>query len=266
MGRLVLLSGPSCVGKGPLHRAAEKLYPELTSKMKNVVLYNDRDPRPGEIDGKEFRFVKSGKVTSFPEDQYVRIEIREGNSQALRLEDIKEVVRGENIGFLEAYYKFVAAIRSHRGLSHIQEKITTVFLSPLSKEEITFLKNTYDELIEEKNQNEKMKKVGAELKKFITDVMRRKLLRRVQRQKGIHSIKDLEDVEKRAGTAYEEIKSASQYDYVLPNHDGEDSDNWEQFYYPIGDARKSLLSFIEILEGSVPSYHEDWSNDSLPEI
>ena len=25
----------------------------------------------------------------------------------------------------------------------------------------------------------------------------------------------------------------------LPNHDGEDSENWDAFYYPIGDAESS---------------------------
>ena len=264
MGRLVLLSGPSCVGKGPLRRAVQKLYPELIAKMKNVVLYNDRDPRPSEIDGKDYIFVKTGEIGAFPEDQYIKMEIRRGNFQALRIEDIKEVVESKKIGFLEAYYRFVSAIRSHHSLSSVQPKITTVFLSPLSYEELTFFKKAYEALIKEIDRNEKTEKVSAELSKFTTDVMRRKLLRRVQRQKGIPSIKDLEDVEKRAGTAYEEMRSASQYDYILPNHDGEDSDNWEQFYYPIGDTRKALLSFVQILEEEKPTYCERWSDNLLP--
>jgi|GEM_PF-2468638 hypothetical protein len=33
MGRLVILSGPSCVGKGPLHRALKVISPQLTSEI-----------------------------------------------------------------------------------------------------------------------------------------------------------------------------------------------------------------------------------------
>lgn len=38
---------------------------------------------------------------------------------------------------------------------------------------------------------------------------------------------------------------------VIPNHDGEDSDNWDAFYYPIGDARKTLLAFVGLLQSVV---------------
>src|SRR6184192_2943415 len=44
---------------------------------------------------------------------------------------------------------------------------------------------------------------------LVTDVMRRKLLRRAQRQKTQLSLKDLEEIERRAGSAYRELKEAS---------------------------------------------------------
>jgi len=48
---------------------------------------------------------------------------------------------------------------------------------------------------------------------------------------------------------------------VIPNHDGEDSDNWEAFYYLIGDARKALEAFAGLLNGSVPLGVEQWDED-----
>ena len=33
------------------------------------------------------------------------------------------------------------------------------------------------------------------------------------------------------------------------NHDGEDSDNWEAFYYPLGNAHRAPLAFADLLEG-----------------
>jgi hypothetical protein len=82
--------------------------------------------------------------------------------------------------------------------------------------------------------------------------MRRKLLRRTRRQKGELSANDLKDIESRASSAYREMQEAWHFEYVIPNHDGEDSDNWEAFYYPLGDARKTLDAFAALLKGVVP--------------
>jgi guanylate kinase len=50
----------------------------------------------------------------------------------------------------------------------------------------------------------------------------------------------------------------------LPNHDGEDSDNWDAFYYLLGDARKSLLDFVALLTGQPPRWAERWAPDVTP--
>ena len=51
VGRLVILSGPSCVGKGPLYAALKKFYPDVAGAMTRFVLYDSRAPRPGEVEG-----------------------------------------------------------------------------------------------------------------------------------------------------------------------------------------------------------------------
>jgi guanylate kinase len=51
--------------------------------------------------------------------------------------------------------------------------------------------------------------------------------------------------------------------YVIPNHDGEDSDSWEAFYYPIGDARQALNAVAALIEGVVPSGAEKWGAELL---
>jgi len=99
---------------------------------------------------------------------------------------------------------------------------------------------------------------------LVTDVMRRKLLRRAQRQKTQLSLKDLEEIERRAGSAYRELKEAHHFEYVIPNHDGEDSDNWEAFYHPLGDARRALLAVVAFLRGEGPKGVEKWEKDLLP--
>ena len=94
--------------------------------------------------------------------------------------------------------------------------------------------------------------------------MNRKLLRRASRQNRYISLADYRDIDKRATLAYSEMKKAWQFDYVIPNHDGEDSENWDSFYYPLADARQTLLAFTGLLEGETHSCVETWEQDMLP--
>jgi guanylate kinase len=136
-------------------------------------------------------------------------------------------------------------------LKAFASKITvlSIFLTPLSREEIQFLQS---------------RERGLSVEDFLTDVMRRKLLRRTQRQNNILSLKDLENIERRAASAYTELKEAWRFEYVIPNHDGEDSENWDAFYYPVGDARKTLLAFAQLIGGKVPALIEKWDEFLVP--
>jgi guanylate kinase len=124
-----------------------------------------------------------------------------------------------------------------------------IFLAPLSRAEILELRS----------------RPAADLRAIVTDVMRRKLLRRTRRQKGELSLPDLQNIEKRCGSAYDELRMAWRYRHVLPNHDGEDSENWDAFYWPLGDARRSLLAVAAALRGEEPEGAERWERDLLPE-
>jgi guanylate kinase len=89
------------------------------------------------------------------------------------------------------------------------------------------------------------------------------LMRRTRKQKGELSLKDLENIEKRAGSAYRELQDAHHFQYVIPNHDGEDSENWDAFYYPLGDARKALLAFVALLKAKDTGYAEKWEENLI---
>ncbi len=56
VARLVLLSGPSCVGKGPLAKALGWHYPELAAQLVPLVLHNSRAPRPVEVERVDYHF------------------------------------------------------------------------------------------------------------------------------------------------------------------------------------------------------------------
>jgi guanylate kinase len=246
MGRLVILSGPSCVGKSPLERALRRLYPELHRRLRKVVLFNSRAPRPGEIDGVDYHFRQRGQVERLgTEGRYAVLEVR-GDRQAVDITQLQSLLEEADV-FFEGNPFVGGALQTHPQLTGVDR--VGIFLSPLSREEILFFR-------EEKR--------NLSLPDFVADVMRRKLLRRTRRQKGELSAADLDDIETRARSAYRELKQAWNFQYVIANHDGEDSDHWEAFYYPIGDARKSLEAVVSLLEGVVPASVEHWEAGLVP--
>lgn len=247
-GRLVVLSGPSCVGKSPLAKALAKFHPDLFARLCPLVLYNSRDPRPGERDGIDYHFRTPSQIEALRhEDRYAVLDVR-GDLQALDLHELQQLSSRGDV-FFEGNPMVGRTILCHPSLAHFPR--LSAFLAPLSAEEIAFLKGPGRNL---------------NLKELVTDVMRRKLLRRTRRQKGELSLKDLENIERRASSAYSELCLAPVFDHVIPNHDGEDSEHWDAFYYPLGDARKALSAFVALLEGRTSPHVEKWSADLLPAL
>ncbi len=244
MGKLIILAGPSGIGKSPLAKALKRFYPELYHHVKMLVLYNSRDPRPGEADGVDYHFRKREEIRKLEGDpRYVVMDVR-GDLQALDLEVLRKDLSEGNV-FFEGNPFIGKLLATDDRLKEIER--VSVFVSPLSMEEIQYLKG--------------MERL--DLPAMVTDIMRRKLLRRTKKQKGGLSLKDLENIEKRAGSAYREMQMARHFDHVIPNHDGEDSENWDAFYYPVGDARKALTAFAALLKGESPALAEKWPEGLL---
>ncbi len=242
MGRLVILSGPSCAGKGPLYAALERFHPELVAPLHKVCLYNTRAPRPGERDGVDYHFRTREEIEALREDDgYVVMDVR-GDLQALDLAGLRRRLETGSAFFEGNPFVGVALLE----LPDVPK--VSAFLAPLSRDELVYLQAP---------------ERRVDLQSFVTDVMRRKLLRRTTRQKGVLAKTDLENIERRAGSALRELSEAWRFDYVLPNHDGEDSENWDAFYYPVGDARKAFTDFALILRGEEPRYAEKWEEGLL---
>jgi guanylate kinase len=246
MKRLVVLAGPSCVGKSPLHAALARAYPELAGRLRKLVLYNSRPPRPGEVEGVAYHFRTRAEIESLRgRPDLALLEVR-GDLQAVDLGDL----RGG--GAEDALFEgnpFVGALLLEQAAA-TGLPVLGVFVSPLSRSEVLQMREAAP---------------GLDLPTLVHDLMRRKLLRRMTRQKGLLSLPDLEEVERRAGSAYGELRLAARFQYVLPNHDGEDSEHWWAFPLPLGDARESLLALASLLQGQVPARAEQWEEELLPQ-
>jgi guanylate kinase len=90
--KLVVLSGPSCVGKSPLVKALAQFHPELCKTLQPLVLYNSRSPRPGERDGEAYHFRPREEIEGLRErENFVVMDVR-GDLQALDWEELRRVV------------------------------------------------------------------------------------------------------------------------------------------------------------------------------
>lgn len=245
MGRLIILSGPSCVGKGPLLAALRKFHPQVADRLTKFVLYDSRPPRPGEVDGVDYHFRSRQDIEQLRgRDGFSVFEVR-NDLQAMDTRDLRQKLAASDVLFEgnpfigSSLLDFVATEGT---------ECLSLFLSPLSREEIVELK---------------ARRPGVCLPGFVTDVMRRKLLRRTQKQKGMLSLRDLENIEIRATSAYGEMQQGWRFDHVICNHDGEDSDHWDAFYYPIGAARRTLKALAELLAGRPAQDAEKWERELL---
>lgn len=246
VGRLVVFSGPSCVGKSPLAKALARLHPELYKSLQPLVIYNSRSARPGETDGVDYYFRPREEIEKMKEKEgFIVMDVR-GDLQALDLQELSQSLEKGDV-FFEGNPFVGKVLLTHPSLAEVNR--LSVFMSPLSLREIDFLKAA---------------KPAVSLSGLVTDVMRRKLLRRTRRQKGEISLKDLENIEKRASSAYNELREAHHFQYVIPNHDGEDSENWDAFYYPLGDAGVAFNAFVSLLKNEKPSGVEFWEKDLIP--
>jgi len=242
---LVILSGPSGIGKTPLVKSIARLYPAVYHRYHKLVLYNDREPRPEEKDGVDYHFRTRSQIQRFNDnDRYIIIPMR-NDLHALDMDELVRLTQKGDVLY-EGNPYVSRTLQTHPKLAGIE--IASVFLSPLSKDEINELRD---------------QPKSISLQDSVTEIMRHKLIRRTQRQKGTLSEVDLSDIATRATSAYPEMGMAHFFDYVLPNHDGEDSENWSILPTPIGDARKTTLAFKNFLEGVITHPMEKWELETL---
>lgn len=246
--RLIVVAGPSCAGKTPLWDALRARHPELVQNLRSVVLYNDRAPRPGETDGEDYHFRDRDTIASKGDaDDFVVCEVR-GDLQGVDLSEQLEKLAHSDLLY-EGNPMMGRMLLRHRALRDVER--LGIFVSPVSTAELA-----------------ELGAMGARhARSSITKLMRRRLMRRAQRKYDMVDLPRLRDIETRATSAYDELAMAHEFDHVLVNHDGEDSDHWDLTGTVLGSARRSVEDLAELLGGHQYSrLVERWTESTLPRV
>lgn len=228
--RLIILSGPSCVGKSPLLKALKRVHPEICFRM--PIFYTSRSPRSIEQEGIDYYFRSEMEVRSLPLDQYIVARTRTV-WQGIDLEETERMFSRSDLIIMEVYPTLGTLFLEHPHIRKMSAdfEVRTVFISPSTEEEIQAVRTH----------------MGFKSPDEATAaIMLPKHIARMQQQGKLLTPEVMEDIHIRAGKAYEEIQMGRSYAHRIINHDGEDSSNW-RYTPPIGEAGMTLRRFAELL-------------------
>lgn len=240
MGKLIILAGPSGIGKSPLAKAFGALYPRDAHEFRALVLYNSRTPRPGEQDGRDYFFRSRDHIRRLAErEEFATFDVR-GDLQGLDITRLHKDIAEHTVLF--EGNPFVGAALVREATRHAIDSLS-VFVSPFTAREIRFFADP---------------DTRGDPRTAVTTMMRGKLLRRTRLRDGELSLPALQDIERRAASACDELRLARNFSYIIPNHDGEDSDHWRICGYPVGDAGRAVEAFAALCAGRSSDMVEQW--------
>jgi guanylate kinase len=225
--KLVVLSGPSCAGKGPLRKALRRYYPEI--KFAELVLCNSRRPRlrgdtnTYEVHGIDFYFLPRGLFEQLDRSRFIVANVR-SDIQAIDMIQVHELLEGYDLVLAEVFHTLGKSLMDWaKGQSELDVKVRSVFLLPLSDGEI-------EEMTRQSNKPPEQ---------VVYEVMKVKLERRGEDPP--HKI------EERAHSAFLEMQNARYYTDCIINHAGED--NRKEWSDPLGpEAQRVLNEFVKVLQ------------------
>jgi len=228
--RLIILSGPSCVGKSPLLKSLKRVHPDISFQM--PVMYTSRPPRSVEQEGIDYYFRAEQEIRSFSPERYIVGKTRTV-WQAIDLEEIRRMFTHHDLIIFEIYPTLGKLFLSHPLIEQLAAdfEVRTVFMSPVAEEEILALQTNMGFPTPEE---------------AVAAIMLPKHIGRMQQQDKLLTPEVMKDLLIRAAMAYTEMKMGTHYTDLIVNHDGEDSHNWH-FTPPLGEAGVTLKQFVEIL-------------------
>lgn len=128
--RFVILSGPSCAGKGSLQAAVNRFYPQLLASR--PVLCHSRLPRTGEVHGKDYYFLPPSLIKQLQGNPDFAVAQVRTDWQAIDLLQIEDLLRGNDLVFAEVFHTFGAILRERA--ANRDFTLCSVFLLPVRPE------------------------------------------------------------------------------------------------------------------------------------
>ena len=126
-GRLVILSGPSGVGKDTVIDRWRAVNPYV----KRVVAYTTRSPRQGETNGTDYHYVSVARFLQLVEEgAFLEHKEVHGNYYATPLHDMEGMLEAGQIAILKIDVQGALAVMK------LRSDATTIFLLPPSTEEL----------------------------------------------------------------------------------------------------------------------------------
>jgi len=126
-GKLVILSGPSGVGKDTIIDA----WKVLNTKVHRVVAYTTRNPREGEVNGLDYNFVAVPDFLAMAErGEFLEFKEVHGNWYATPLKDMEDLLQAGKVAILKIDVQGALHAMS------LRKDAITVFIMPPSMEEL----------------------------------------------------------------------------------------------------------------------------------
>jgi guanylate kinase len=125
--KVVILSGPSGVGKAALKKRVIELAasePNLPTYSMLPLLYS-RQPRNGELDGHEYRFVTDDEIARYDDSAVFKRRLYSEYWQAVRFQDLEAAFASDAIRILELPRLLALDVRSK------YRQVRSVLLSPV---------------------------------------------------------------------------------------------------------------------------------------
>jgi guanylate kinase len=238
MKKLILISGPSCVGKGPLMAAMKKFHPEIAFGDIPVIRSwgsRNNEPRPEEEDRWHNRdyFMPDADFADLDRERYV-VGMCRDFPQAIDLHKFSD--SGDDLLIMEVYHTIGAQFGSHTFEMLKNMQIQSVFISPVSQSEL-----------------DKLVACGVDTNAYIFDLMLNKQIRRHEFMQKDVTTKVLESFVVRAQDAPNEIRNMKNYTSVIVCREGEGSPLWHRdkkgdfVGEPEGDAGRALKELERLI-------------------
>lgn len=226
--QLVVCSGPSCIGKGPMLAALVRIHGKFFVK---IILYTSRPIRTskGEVQDVTYHFRSEDEIKGYRSDpdRYIVAQVR-SDWQAIDMKEVAQVLADNDLIVVEVYPTLGKKLLEWVGryIEFDSFKIKTVAIVPMSDTEIDIAARI----------------LGTTRENLVYMTIKGKLERRA-------SESDTADkIEERSKMALGEIEAMADYSHRIINHAGEDRvDEWAD---PLGpEAARVVGEFFSILSG-----------------